>query len=77
MNVWQDIGYELEAKVIDNSSVWVRNKEQENDYPHLIVHIDEQANIIGVSSSVSRAAMGSIEGTSLILDAVKEKLLQL
>lgn len=75
MSQWQEIGYNLEAKLVNKNLIWVRNQGQQEEYPHLIVSLDDQNNIIGVRPSDSRAAMGSIEGTWMILDRVKERLL--
>ncbi|MDJ0689704.1 MAG: hypothetical protein QNJ41_14470 [Xenococcaceae cyanobacterium MO_188.B32] len=75
MSQWQEIGYNLEAKLVNKNSIWVRNQGQQEEYPHLIVSLDDQNNIIGVRPSDSQAAMGSIEGTLMILDRVKDKLL--
>ena len=75
MSQWQEIGYNLEAKLVNKNSIWVCNQGQQEEYPHLIVSLDDQNNIIGVRPSDSQAAMGSIEGTLMILDRVKDKLL--
>ena len=75
MSQWQKIGYNLEAKLVNKNSIWVRNQGQQEEYPHLIVSLDDRHNIVGVRPSDSQAAMGSIEGTLMILDRVKDKLL--
>ena len=79
MSQWQEIGFNLEAKLVNKNSIWVRNQGQEGEYPHLIVSLDEdeQNHIVGVRPSDSQAAMGSIEGTFMILQQVKDKLLDL
>lgn len=76
MNQWQDIGYSLEAKLRENSTILVRNQRQKSEYPHLILEIDDRGNIINVRPSDSRASLGSVEGTFFIVNLVKEKLLQ-
>ncbi|MDJ0745753.1 MAG: hypothetical protein QNJ32_20650 [Xenococcaceae cyanobacterium MO_167.B27] len=75
MSQWQEIGYNLEAKLVNKNSIWVRNKEQQEEYPHLIVSLNDQNKITGVRPSDTQAPMGSIEGTLMILDRVKDKLL--
>ncbi len=75
MSEWQEIGYNLEAKLVNKNLIWVRNQGQQSEDPHLIVNLNDQNIVIGVRPSDSRAAMGSIEGTWMILDRVKERLL--
>jgi hypothetical protein len=75
MSQWQDIGYNLEATLVHKNLIWIRNQGQQEEYPHLIVSLNDQNNIIGVRPSDSQAAMGSIEGTLMILEQVKQKLL--
>jgi hypothetical protein len=75
MSQWQEIGYNLEAKLVNKNLIWIRNQGQPSEDPRLIVALNDQKNIIGVRPGDSQAAMGSIEGTLMILDQVKEKLL--
>jgi hypothetical protein len=75
MSQWQEIGFNLEAKLVNKNSIWVRNRGQQSEYPHLIVSLNDQNMITGVRPSDSQASMGSIEGTLMILDRVKDKLL--
>lgn len=76
MNVWQDIGFGLEAKLAVNNSVWVRNQGQTNEYPHLLVDFGSQGNITSIRPSDSRASIGSFDGLFLIATLVKERILQ-
>jgi hypothetical protein len=75
MSQWQEIGYNLEAKLVNKNLIWVRNLGQQSEYPHLIVNLNDQNLITGVRPSDSQAVMGSIEGTLMILDRVKNQLL--
>jgi len=73
---WHAIGYRLEAKFADESSIWVRNQGQRSEFPHLIICLDYRGKIAGVRPSDGRAAMGSLEGTHFILEQVKKILLE-
>ncbi|MEO0845729.1 MAG: hypothetical protein AAFY50_04805 [Cyanobacteria bacterium J06648_1] len=72
MSHWQPIGCGLEAKIAGNQEIWVRNSGQAKEFPHLTLDVDERGQIINLRSSDSRAAIGSIEGLSIIVSLVKD-----
>jgi hypothetical protein len=75
MKDWQDIGYNLEAKIATNGEIWVRNNWQTRDYPNIIIELDSQGAIINFRTSDGSHG-GSIESRYAIALLVKEKLLQ-
>ena len=74
MGNWQAIGYNLEAKITETQEIWIRNQGQKNNFPHLTLDIDSQGNVRNLRSSNSCAAVGSVEGLSMIVTLVKEHL---
>ena len=71
---WLEIGYGLEAKIIPNNSVLIRNKQISN-IPQLRLELDNQNNIIDFSSCNGLSA-GGVEARYLIINLVKEKMLK-
>lgn len=70
MNDWQNIGYNLEAKIITNREIWVRNCWQTSDYPHLIIELDSHGATIDVRTSDGSHA-GSMESRYAIAKRVE------
>jgi hypothetical protein len=72
---WVKIGYSLEAKIVDSTSIWIRQENQVNVLPHSIVKV-ENGNITDIKI-ISKHLNPSVEGNAFIISLVKTYLNQI
>ncbi len=72
---WHDIGFNLDALLRDNHTIWLRCSNQPTNHPTIILAMDAQGHINNLYT-IDGSHAGSIESRLWVISLVRHHLLE-